>query len=193
MLFHAIEDWVHKICSLVLGASVKDGVVHDGIVVHATVLHAAQDIHCLVQISFHGIAFHNCGVGDAVWPATVFGHGFHNEQHLIHVANSSLSIDEGVACGGVHPHTPAAHFMPQRHGTLGLPCGCEALHQDGTQHGVGFQSAALLRALRNWYKIIETKYDKTQCVEKCGARKGDNSTEVFLLLSQWGPVQIKLN
>mmetsp|Transcript_94164 Transcript_94164/g.115288 ORF Transcript_94164/g.115288 Transcript_94164/m.115288 type:complete len:207 (-) Transcript_94164:226-846(-) len=141
VLLHALKGWINKVDPLVLGAAIKDGVVHDSIMMHSTFLHAAQDFHCLVEVSFHCIAFYNRGVGNAIWFATIFRHGFHNEEHLIHISNSGLCINKGIARRCVHLHPIVAHLMPQRHSALRLPGGREALNEDGAQNGVGLQGA----------------------------------------------------
>mmetsp|Transcript_44110 Transcript_44110/g.103061 ORF Transcript_44110/g.103061 Transcript_44110/m.103061 type:complete len:529 (-) Transcript_44110:1736-3322(-) len=155
VLLHALENPVDQVRSLVLGATVQDSVVDDGIVVDTTFLHATQDFHGLVQVTSHGVSLDDGRVGDAIGRAVVLIHRLNYLQHVLHVTNPCLRIHEGIAGCRVHSHTFAPHVVPKIHGSLRLASGCESFHENGAEHGVRLQ-VALLEELNGFIDLSVT-------------------------------------
>mmetsp|Transcript_13147 Transcript_13147/g.23256 ORF Transcript_13147/g.23256 Transcript_13147/m.23256 type:complete len:273 (-) Transcript_13147:851-1669(-) len=139
VVVHALQNDIHKVCTLVLGAAIQDSVVDNGIVVDMSILHSMQNFHSLVQLPLHCVAFHNRGVRDRIWWAAFLCHVLHNLRDFIHVAQTSLCIYNGVVSHRVHLHALADHVTPKSHCTFRLLHGGQAFHKNGADHSVGFQ------------------------------------------------------
>mmetsp|Transcript_36862 Transcript_36862/g.118847 ORF Transcript_36862/g.118847 Transcript_36862/m.118847 type:complete len:362 (+) Transcript_36862:544-1629(+) len=134
---HLIQHFQRLVHTVLLRATVQNGVVHDLVRLELTILlHLRQDMEGTVDIALDTISLDNRGVRDDVRLDTGRGHVLEELRCTAHGAALGASIQHGVVGDGVTRDALAAHLLVDSEDLVDALGDREALQHGGIDHGV---------------------------------------------------------